>query len=101
MNRPTLTMKRRDLLATLAGAIAARSLGANAQSPRPIPTVGVLWHAANISEETPFFQTLIEGFTDLGYMEGQNIKIEHRLADEKPNLFTSMAAELVSLSPDI
>jgi putative ABC transport system substrate-binding protein len=43
----------------------------------------------------------MEGFRNLGYIEGHNIALEHRLPDEKPDLFTSMAAELVSLKPDV
>jgi putative tryptophan/tyrosine transport system substrate-binding protein len=65
------------------------------------PRVGVLWHAANIEEETPYFQSLIEGFTQLGYVDERAIVLEHRFPDEKPELFTSMAAELVSMKPDV
>jgi putative ABC transport system substrate-binding protein len=60
-----------------------------------------LWHAANIEEETPYFGPLIDGFRSLGYIDGRNIALEHRFPDEKPELFTSMAAELVSLKPDV
>jgi len=65
------------------------------------PRVGILWHAANIEEETPYFQSLGEGLRQLGYVEDRNITLEHRFPDEKPELFTSMAAELVSLKPDV
>jgi putative ABC transport system substrate-binding protein len=74
---------------------------ARAQAIERKPRVGVLWHAANIEEETPFFQSLIEGFRQVGYIDGQNIIIDHRFADEKPELFTRMAAELASLTPDV
>src|SRR5207302_1855913 len=65
------------------------------------PRVGILWHAANIEEETPFFQSLGEGFRQLGYVDERNIALEHRFPDEQPELFTSMAAELVALKPDV
>ena len=65
------------------------------------PRVGVLWHAANIEEETPYYQSLLEGFRQLGYVEDRTIVLEHRFPDEKPELFTSMAAELVALKPDV
>jgi len=65
------------------------------------PRIGVLWHAANIEEETPYYQSLIEGFRQLAYIPDRNIALEHRFPDEKLELFTRMAAELVSLKPDV
>ena len=62
--------------------------------------VGVLWHAANIEEETPYYQSLLEGFRQLGYDE-RTLALEHRFPDEKPELFARMAAELVALKPDV
>ena len=89
--------------ALIAGAVS--SLGgsafAQAQPQRRIPRIGVLWHAANIEEETPYFQSLIEGFANLGYIDGRTIALEHRFPDEKPELFTRMAAELVSMRCDV
>src|SRR5204863_8127774 len=56
---------------------------------------------ANIEEETPYFQSLGEGFRQLGYLEDRTIALEHRFPDEKPELFANMAAELVALKPDV
>jgi putative ABC transport system substrate-binding protein len=72
-----------------------------ARQPGTGLVIGVLWHAASIKEETPYFQSLIEGFEQLGYVSGRNITLVHRFPDEKPELFTTMAAELVSLNPDV
>jgi putative ABC transport system substrate-binding protein len=52
-------------------------------------------------EEAPFFEALREGFNDLGYIEGQNIRLEHRFPNEIPERFRSMAAELVALKVDV
>lgn len=90
-------MRRRQFIA-LVGCVAACPFGALAQGR--VPKIGVLWHAANAEEETPFFGSLIEGFKNLGYGEGR-IVLEHRFPNEKPELFTSMAAELASLNPDV
>jgi putative ABC transport system substrate-binding protein len=73
---------------------------ATAQQTGTIPRIGVLWHAASAAEEAPFFGSLIEGFRNLGYVEGR-IALEHRFPDEMPELFASMAAELVSSKPDV
>src|SRR2546429_4227524 len=92
---------RREFLATLGGAAAAWPLAVHAQQGGKIPTVGYLWHAGNAKEETPYFEALLEGFAKLGYVEGRNIKLEHRFPNETPERFKSMAAELVSLNVDV
>jgi putative ABC transport system substrate-binding protein len=92
-------MRRRDFIA-LGGAAAAWPMTARAQSRSRIPRIGVLWHAASAEEEFPFFGELIQGFRGLGYTDGR-IHLEHRFPNEIPELFTSMAAELVSLKCDV
>jgi putative ABC transport system substrate-binding protein len=61
----------------------------------------VLWHAGSPDEEQPFFGALQQGFKDLGYIEGQNIRLEHRFPNEVPDRFKSMVAELVALKVDV
>jgi len=39
---------------------------------------------------------LLEGFKKLGYVEGKNIRLEHRFPNETPERFKRRAAELVS-----
>jgi putative tryptophan/tyrosine transport system substrate-binding protein len=92
-------MDRRSVLALIATAAASPML-ARAQERRHIPRIGVLWHAGDMQEESPYFEALIEGFEALGYTNGK-IEFEHRFPNEKPELFTSMATELVALAPDV
>jgi putative ABC transport system substrate-binding protein len=94
-------MKRREFITLLGGVTAAWPLTARAQEQRRIPSVGVLWHAANAEEEGPLFTALVEGFRAIGYIDGQNIFLEHRFPNEMPERFTGMAAELVSLNVDV
>jgi putative tryptophan/tyrosine transport system substrate-binding protein len=93
-------IQRRDFV-TLLGGAAAWPLAARAQEKRRIPKVGVLWHAASAEEEGALFPALVEGFRALGYIDGQNIILEHRFPNEMPERFKSMAAELVSLNVDV
>jgi len=93
-----LAMRRRDIFG-FAATVAAWPLVARASDPSRVPKIGVLWHAANSVEEAPYFTSLIEGFRSLGYGEGR-ITLEHRFPAEKPELFTSMAAELAAMNPD-
>jgi putative ABC transport system substrate-binding protein len=94
-------MRRREFIKLLGSTAAMWPRLARAQGPPRIPKVGVLWHAANIEEETPYYQSLVEGFRKLGYVDGQNITLEHRFPNEVPELFGKMAAELVSLECDV
>jgi putative ABC transport system substrate-binding protein len=94
-------MRRRDFVSFIGGAMLAVPGIARAQPAGKIPTVGYLWHAGNAKEETPYFEALLEGFAKLGYVEGRNIKLEHRFPNETPERFKSMAAELVSLNVDV
>jgi putative ABC transport system substrate-binding protein len=89
-------MKRREFIGGLAAT--GLPLTALAQQAGRIPTIGVLWHAGNPSEEQPYFDALIQGFKELGYVEGRNIRFEHRFPNETPERFRQMAAELAALN---
>ncbi len=94
-------MKRREFITLIGGATVAWPLAPQAQQARKIPLVGYLWHAASADEEEPYYSAIVDGFAKLGYVDGRNIKLEHRFPDEKTERFKSMAAELVSLNPDV
>jgi putative ABC transport system substrate-binding protein len=72
-------MNRRSFISLLGGAATAWPLAARAQQGGKIPTVGYLWHADSPQEEVPYFGALLEGFGRLGYIDGRNIKLEHRV----------------------
>jgi putative ABC transport system substrate-binding protein len=95
------SMRRREFITLLGGAVAFWPLAARAQQAGKIPRIGVLWHAGSALEEQPYYKALLEGFAALGYIEGKNIKFEHRFPNETPELYTRMAAELVSLNVDV
>jgi putative tryptophan/tyrosine transport system substrate-binding protein len=97
-----LDVRRRDVFAFIGGALVALPGVAQAQQPGgKIPLVGYLWHAGDAKEKHPYFEALLEGFAKLGYVEGRNMKLEHRFPNETPERFKSMAAELVSLNVDV
>ena len=94
-------VRRREFITLIGGAMAAVPSIARAQQIRKIPRVGYLWHAGSAEEEHPYFGALLEGFARLGYVDGRNIKLEHRFPNEVPERFKSMAEELVSLNLDV
>ena len=97
----TIDIGRRPFIFVLGGAAFGWPLVASAQQAAAMPTVGVLWHAGNPSEEQPYFDALIRGFKDLGYVEGRNIMFEHRFPNETPERFRDMAAELAALKVNV
>ena len=97
-------MRRRQFITLLGCAASApilKPLAAYPQPGRKIPLVGYLWHAGSAEEEQPYYGAIVDGFARMGYVDGRNIKLEHRFPNEKPELFKSMAAELVALNPDV
>ena len=98
-------MRRREFIALLGGAAGSAMVTlpriARAQPVGKIPQVGYLWHAGSAKEEHPYFEALLEGFARLGYVDGRNIRLEHRFPNEIPERFKSMAGELVSMNVDV
>ena len=64
-------MRRREFIRLIGGAAAAWPIAARAQQSKNIPTVGVLWHAANAEQEDVYLSVLVKAFNDLGYFEGK------------------------------
>lgn len=94
-------MRRRDFVKAVGGVAASWPLGVRAQQAARVPRVGILWHAGSAEEEGSNFPALVAGFSDVGYVEGRNIVLEHRFPNELPARFRSMAAELVASGVDV
>jgi putative tryptophan/tyrosine transport system substrate-binding protein len=95
-------MRRRQFITLVGGAAAAWPLAARAQqSSNKIPQVGVLWHAGSAEEEEVYLSVLVKAFNDLGYIEGKNIRLEHRFPAENPDRFRALARELVDTKPNV
>jgi putative ABC transport system substrate-binding protein len=91
---------RREFIALLGGA-AAWPTSAGGQTQGKIPTVGVLWHAANAEEEKFPLAQFRAGLQDIGYVEGRNIILENRFPAEQPERFYALADELARIKVDI
>ena len=74
-------------------------LAAEAQQPKKIPRIGLLW-AGSSSAASPRNEAFREGFRELGYEEPHTIAVEYRYAEGKLERLPNLAAELVRLNVD-
>jgi putative ABC transport system substrate-binding protein len=70
---------------------------ATAQQAKKMPRIGYLAG----DSQSPSREAFRQGLKDLGYLEGQNVLIEWRYAEDKPDRFTGLAAELVRFKLDV
>jgi putative ABC transport system substrate-binding protein len=96
--RPTID-RRRFLLTSLAGAVAA-PLGAEAQKVGKVWRIGYLGYGAPGSDPSGI-EGLRQGLRELGYVETQNIVVEYRYAEGRPDRLASLIGELIDLNVDI
>ena len=93
-------MKRKIAVLALSALLCALCRPVSAQQAAKVPRIGILY-AVSPSAAAARFKELREGLGDLGYVEGKNIVIESRYAQEKLDRLPSLAAELVRLKVDI
>jgi putative ABC transport system substrate-binding protein len=86
-------------IVALAFGLLAWSLPVVAQQPAGLARIGILSDTALFSDYEPI---LAQVWRDLGWVEGRNLVIDRRYAREKKyEILPSLAAELVSLQPDL
>jgi len=96
-------MRRRDLIALLAGA-ATIAPAAGLLAADRIRRIGYFTSATGAPEEVLGVletRALVEGLRELGWADGRNITIDHRFSGFGRERIRTRARELVALKPDV
>src|ERR1700727_1946983 len=94
-------MRRRRFIAGL-GAAAAWPLAARTQQLGGARRVGVLMNAAATDTEfQSYVAVFIQGLRQLGWVEGQNLRVDVRWNAGNAGLAQTYAAQLIELMPDV
>ena len=91
-------MRRRELI--LLGVAAAAWPGALRAQRKAMPVIGMLG-TGSPRGWAPFGPAFLEGLRESGFVEGQNVAIEHRWAQGHYDRLPALAAELVSRKVDV
>ena len=93
------TMKKKIFCLALGAMLSAFGFPVEAQQAKKVPRIGFL-EGASISESQgldPFRQ----GLRDLGYLDGQNVIVEIRAMEGKPDRIPELLAELLRRKVDV
>jgi putative ABC transport system substrate-binding protein len=85
-------MKRRECI-TLLGAVAAYPLALRAQQSA-LPTVGFL-RSSTLADVQHWVAAFRRGLKEAGFVEGQNVAIEYRSADNQPDRLPALVMDLI------
>src|SRR5215472_6207728 len=87
-------MRRRDFIKVIVGSAATWPLVAHAQQSA-LPVVGFVNGASAKGDYAPHLSAFLKGLSEAGYVDGQNVTIEYRWAENQSDRLPAMVADLV------
>jgi len=95
-------MRRRDFIKIIGGAAAIWPVAARTQQGERMRRIGVLTNLAeNDPEERRRMAAFLQALQKLGWRDGDNVRIDSRVALGKADNARRYAAELIALTPDV
>jgi len=89
-------IKRRTFIAGLGGTVAAWPIAVRAQQAA-MPVIGFLSSQSAEIDYKEVTVPFLQGLKDTGYVEGRNVAIEYRYAENQYDRLPALAADLVHL----
>ena len=88
---PETAMRRREFISLIGSVAATWPLAARAQQSA-MPVIGFVNVA---SANNPWLPAFLKGLSEAGYVDGRNVAIEYRWAEDRADRLPSMVADLV------
>ena len=93
-------MRRRDFIKGIAGSATAWPLAARAQQPGKLPTIGLLGPSTP-STWAPWVAAFVQRLRELGWIDGRNVTIDYRWAENRSERIAEIATEFVNSNVDV
>ncbi len=94
-------LERRTFLALASGGLLAAPLAAEGQQAGKVYTLGILSPHPSPSSEQRSRGPLMDRLRELGWVEGQNLKVERAYGDGREDRLPALAEELVRRRVDV
>jgi putative ABC transport system substrate-binding protein len=92
-------MRRREFIRLFSSTVVAWPVGARAQQPGKLPTIGFL--GSDASAWSPYTAAFVQRLRELGWIEGRTIAIEYRWSEGRSARNAEIATEFVRMKVDV